>query len=431
MLISSIDLSEGKAVQLVGGEKKALEVEDVLGLARRFRPYGEIAVIDLDAARGTGENRELVSRLCREARCRVGGGIRSPRDAEALLRAGAARVIVGTAASEDLLSRLPRERVLVAVDHRDGDLLSHGWQVREKEPFLHRMLRLAPYCAGFLVTQVHREGRLGGVDWEAARALRTAVEGELVYAGGVRTAEEVADLDRLGLDAQVGMALYQGLLDPAEAFVRCLDFAKGNGRLPCVVQDRAGRVLMVAWQTPGSLEQALRTGRGTYYSRSRDEIWIKGSGSGHTQTLLRATADCDRDTVRFEVEQTGPACHTGQATCFGPADFCLADLEALIASRGKEAPEGSYTARLLQEEGLLDAKLREEVEEVIEASGRPDDLVWECADLLYFLLVRMSAGGVTLDRVCTELERRRCTPRRAEKAALPAEMAGEAVEVCP
>ena len=221
----------------------------------------------------------------------------------------------------------------------------------------------------------------------------------------------MAALDRLGLDAQVGMALYTGRLDPAEAFAACMDFDKGGGRLPCVVEDAAGRVRMLAWQTPESLRQALSTGRGVYWSRSRGEVWVKGATSGNTQRLLRARADCDRDTVLFTVDSPGPACHTGAGSCFGPLDFRLDDLEAVIAGRLAAAPPGSYTARLMADPALLDAKLREETEEVVEARERPGDLVWECADLLYHLLARMAAGGVRLGQVEAELGRRHVVPR--------------------
>jgi phosphoribosyl-AMP cyclohydrolase / phosphoribosyl-ATP pyrophosphohydrolase len=417
MLIPSIDLMDGKAVQLVGGREKVLEVDDVVGLARRFRVYGEIAVVDLDAATGRGDNLALVERLCREARCRVGGGVRDAARAERLLRAGAERVVVGTAATEELLRRLPRERVVVALDQRDGRLLSEGWQRTEAEPPLERLARLEGLCAGFLVTAVHREGRLAGPDLSLARTLRAATTAELTYAGGVTTAAEVAELDRMGLDAQVGMALYTGRLDPADAFLACLDWDKGAGLVPCVVQEETGAVLMVAWQSRESLRGALETGRGVYFSRSRGEVWVKGATSGHTQELLLARADCDRDALLFTVRQTGPACHTGRATCFGAAEFGLADLERVVAGRLASPPPGSYTARLFAEPGLLDAKLREELAEVVEAQARPDDLVWECADLLYFLLARMAASGITLRQVSAELERRRAVPGKSHGPA--------------
>lgn len=411
MLIPSIDLMEGRAVQLVGGREKALEVADVEGLALRFRVYGTVAVVDLDAALGTGDNLGLVTALCRLARCRVGGGIRSVERANALLRAGADSLVVGTAADPAFLSKLPRDRTWVALDHRDGLVLDRGWRHGTGERLEARLERLAPFCAGFLVTDVAREGRLGGLDREAFRALRAASPVPVVAAGGAVSAAEVAELDRLGVDVQAGMALYTGRLGPAEAFVACVDFAKGGGLAPCVVQDRAGRVRMLAWQTPETLASALRTGRGVYWSRSRGEAWVKGLASGNTQVLREARVDCDRDTVLFTVDQSGPTCHTGSATCFGPADFRLGDLEAVLdGRRGGDAP-GGYTARLLADPALLDAKLREETEEVIEARSRPSDLVWECADLLYFLMVRMAAGGVTLAQVQSELARRRAVRR--------------------
>jgi phosphoribosyl-ATP pyrophosphohydrolase len=411
MLIPSIDLMGGKAVQLVGGRTKVLEVEDVLGLARRWRVYGELAVIDLDAALGQGDNLALVKELCAVARCRVGGGIRTPERAQELLRAGAASVILGTAASEELLRKLPRERTLVAVDQREGRIQVKGWTEDAPEAPLDRMRRLTPFCGGFLMTVVDKEGRLEGLDWEAARAARAATDLPIVYAGGVTTVEDVATLDRLGLDAQVGMALYRGLMDPAEAFLACLDWDKQGGLLPAAVQDEAGRLLMVAYESRACLKEALEKGRGIYWSRSRQARWEKGATSGHTQELLRVEADCDRDTLKFTVRQQGAACHTGRATCFGAADFAIQDLEATLASRREAPVPGSYTARLLTEEGLLPAKLREEAEEVI-AAATSDELVWEGADLLYFLMARLAQGGVRFEQVLRELERRARTDAR-------------------
>lgn len=411
MLIPSIDLMGGKAVQLVGGRTKVLEVEDVLGLARKWRVYGELAVIDLDAALGQGDNLALVKELCAVARCRVGGGVRSVERAHELLRAGAARVIIGTAASEALLQKLPRERVMVAVDQRAGRLQAKGWREDEAEAPLDRVRRLAPYCGGFLMTVVDKEGRLEGVDWEAAEAARAATDLPIVYAGGVTTVADVARLDRMGMDAQVGMALYRGLMDPSEAFLACLDWEKHGELMPSVVQDEAGRFRMLAYQTRDSLQRALDEGKGIYYSRSRSGIWEKGATSGATQALLRVEADCDRDALRFVVQQSGPTCHTGADTCFGPADFDLRDLEATLWQRKAEAPAGSYTARLFSEAGLLEAKLREETEELIGAATA-DEAVWEAADLLYFLMARMAQQGVRLQQVERELERRAKTDTR-------------------
>ncbi len=411
MLVPSIDLMNGKAVQLVGGREKVLEVEDVFGLAQSWRVFGEIAVIDLDAALGQGDNFELVKALCKVAPCRVGGGVRSKERAAELLRAGASRIIVGSAASEELLSAIPKARSLVAVDQRLGRLQSKGWREEEAENPLDRVRRLTPFCGGFLMTVIDKEGRLEGVDWEAAEAVRKATPLKVTYAGGVSSVDDVAKLDGMGLDAQVGMALYKGLLDPVEAFLACLDWDKQAGFLPAIAQDEAGRIRMLAYQSKESLRKALSTQKGMYWSRSRQELWEKGQGSGHTQELLRVEADCDRDSLKFVIRQTGPSCHLAQDTCFGNGDFQLEDLEETLLKRKADAKTGSYTARLFEEKGLLESKLLEEAAELLEAKTQ-DEVVWEAADLIYFTMVRLSQKGVTLKQVKQELERRRKTDTR-------------------
>ncbi len=229
MIVASIDLRGGKAVQLQQGERHVLERHDVAELAVRFGRLGEIAVIDLDAAFGEGDNLDLILELCRLARCRVGGGIRTVERARRLLRGGAASVIVGTAATPEFLTQLPRERVLVALDERNGRVAVDGWRSTTSETPVERAMRLAPYCAGFLATQIEREGMLGGIDIDRAAALRAAVPGSLTVAGGITTADEVVALDKLGIDAQVGMAIYTGALDPVEAFCATIDWSQGTG----------------------------------------------------------------------------------------------------------------------------------------------------------------------------------------------------------
>ena len=130
MIVASIDLIGGKAVQLEQGVRVVIERGDVRALAERFGRLGEVAVIDLDAALGSGDNVALIESLCAVAPCRVGGGIRDVERAKAYLRAGAARVIVGTAASSELLRQLPRDRALVAIDARAGRVATHGWNRR-------------------------------------------------------------------------------------------------------------------------------------------------------------------------------------------------------------------------------------------------------------------------------------------------------------
>ncbi len=185
MLIPSIDIMGGRAVQLVGGAGTPLDCGDPLEVAARFSRVGPVTVIDLDAALGRGSNRSLVLELVKRHDCVVGGGVRTEGDARALLDSGALRVVIGTAASEGFLARLPRERVMVALDARDGEVLDSGWTRGTGETVEERLRRLAPYAGGFLLTMVESEGRLRGIDLGrcgelAAAARRLAREGDLV-----------------------------------------------------------------------------------------------------------------------------------------------------------------------------------------------------------------------------------------------------------
>ncbi len=244
MIVPSIDLMDGQAVQLVGGRDKALEAGDPMAIAERFAVVGEIAVIDLDAALGRGSNREIMLELVRRYPCRVGGGIRSVEQALEWLDAGAQQIILGTAATPEVLAELPRERVIAALDGVDGEVVVRGWTERTGASVLDRLHELKDLVGGFLVTFVEREGRLGGIDLEAAeRVITAAGSTAITIAGGVTTAAEVADLDRAGADAQVGMAIYTGRLDLADAFAAPLVSDRPDGLWPSVVCDEHGTAL--------------------------------------------------------------------------------------------------------------------------------------------------------------------------------------------
>jgi len=405
MIVPSIDLMNGQTVQLVGGEKHALDAGDPIPIAEKFRVAGEIAVIDLDAAIGSGSNDDLVRRVCRIAAARVGGGIRTEQRAREWLDAGAARIILGTAATPELLSRLPRERVIAALDARDGEVVVEGWRKGTGARIIDRMVELRDHVSGFLVTFVEREGRLGGTSMELVPELIAAAgKARVTIAGGVTTAGEIAQLDRLGADAQVGMALYTGKLSLADAISAPLLSDRPDGLFPTVVCDERGVALGLAYSSRESIARAVETRRGVYHSRKRG-IWAKGEGSGATQELLSIDLDCDRDAIRFTVRQHGAGfCHEGTRTCWG-ADHGLGPLSRLLETRIQSAPAGSYTARLLNDANLLRSKLIEEAGELADAVYK-EDVCHEAADVLYFTLVAMIRAGVPLYEVEEEMTRK-------------------------
>lgn len=419
MIVPSIDLMGGQAVQLVGGKEKALDAGDPLPIAERFSLAGEIAVVDLDAALGKGDNAALIRDLCRAAPCRVGGGIRDADTALRWLDAGATKVVLGTAAVPEVLSKLPRERTVAALDAIDGEVVIHGWRTRTGRTVEERMAELREHVGGFLVTFVESEGRLQGIDLERVRRVIQAAEGTPVtIAGGVTTAEDVAAIDRLGAEAQVGMALYTGRLLLADAIAAPLVSDRPDGLWPTIVSDERGVTLGLAYSDRQSLAKAVETRRGVYRSRRRG-TWVKGQTSGAVQELLRVEVDCDRDCLHFVVRQHGAGfCHRDTYACFGPARG-LSALERTLAERRQSAPAGSYSARLFSDAGLLASKLAEEARELNEAGTR-EHTIAEAADVLYFTLARLARDGIALSEVEAELDRRALKVSRRGGDAKPA-----------
>src|SRR5580658_2381925 len=218
MIIPCIDLMDGKVVQLVQGRDKALEGASPREMLEKFRAFPEIQVIDLDAAMDKGSNDALVELLASRAIARVGGGVRSPARARALIQQGAFRVIVGTAAFDrekltEIADAVSPERLIIALDSKAGKVVTHGWREAtdfSAEDVIHH---LEPYCSGFLCTYVDKEGMLEGTDLDWFRRLRAATRHELTAAGGITTIDEIQELNKLGIHAALGMAIYTGRLN--------------------------------------------------------------------------------------------------------------------------------------------------------------------------------------------------------------------------
>jgi phosphoribosylformimino-5-aminoimidazole carboxamide ribotide isomerase len=211
---------DGKVVQLVQGRDKALEGDAPLEMLRKFAAFPEIQVIDLDAAMGKGENSALVELLASRAKCRIGGGVRTPERARRLIEQGAHRVVVGTAAFtpviEEIAAAVGPEKLLIALDSKHGKIVVKGWQESTDFTAEEVIGRLEPFCGGFLCTYVDKEGMLQGTDLDWFRRLRAATKHELTAAGGITTIEDIRALQAMNVNAALGMAIYTGKLDLAE-----------------------------------------------------------------------------------------------------------------------------------------------------------------------------------------------------------------------
>lgn len=222
MLIPSIDLMGGRIVQLVQGERLELAFDDFDYWIDRFAAYPTVQLIDLDAAMRQGDNRALVESICHRLPCQVGGGLRSAEDGRALLDIGARRVIYGsslfTAAGVDksfaagLKTELGEDALVFSVDTRAGRVAVKGWKDSVALTPEEAITWLEDFCGAFLYTHVDTEGTMQGFPMDVAAVLRATTARQLIVAGGIREQSEIDALDRMGVDAVAGMAVYTGAL---------------------------------------------------------------------------------------------------------------------------------------------------------------------------------------------------------------------------
>ena len=222
MLIPSIDLMGGKIVQLVQGEKKALEFEDFDYWIERFSAYPLVQLIDLDAAMGRGSNHESIAMICKRLPCQTGGGVRDVARGSELLALGARRVIFGSALLKDgainaalaaeAEKALGMNHLTFAIDSRKGTVAIQGWKESTAIDPKNMIRTLDPYCSAFLYTHIDTEGTMSGFPIDLARQLAGLTQKQMIVAGGIRSRAEVNELDAIGVDAVVGMAIYTGAL---------------------------------------------------------------------------------------------------------------------------------------------------------------------------------------------------------------------------
>lgn len=412
MLIPSIDILDGKAVQLQQGQadKKIIEKDEVFTLLEEFSLYGEVAIIDLNAAMGTGNNQDLIEKMLQKTPCRVGGGIRDLETAKTYLAAGATKIILGTSATADFVKKLPKQSLVFAIDAKGDYLTTHGWKKTQDKKIVDIIPELAKNCGEFLYTQVNNEGMMNGIDKARISAVVKASPIAITVAGGITSYQDLQWINKLGANSQIGMAIYSGKLSLNQALISLVDFTKIK-LVPTIVQDsKTNKVLMMAYSSQESLELALTQRTGTYYSRSRQELWTKGLTSGNTQKLIAVDIDCDGDTLLFKVEQDGNACHFDRYSCFASQtkNYSLEYLDELFDQRIEEINQNqpnSFTQKLFTDPQLQISKLQEETQELIEATEK-NHVRWEAADLLFFTLIMAKSKGVSIKEIINDLRSR-------------------------
>ena len=395
-------------------------------MIEEFNKYGEVAIIDLDAAlgnvtpKGTTPNTETLKSLLRHGNVRVGGGIRDVKKAKELISLGAEKVIIGSAAFnanpqdgnilntaflDELVAAIGKQRIIISVDAINGEIAIKGWTETAGIPLIDGAKEAEKYASELLFTCVEREGCMSGTDMNLVKELRSAVSCRLVVAGGVSSLEEIIELESLGCDVQLGMALYTGAVSLKDAFIGCLNWKKVD-MIPVIAQSVSGEVLMMGYANKEAFEKTFDSGKLTFWSRTRNVLWTKGEHSGNYLEVVKLRVDCDRDTILATVIPHGPVCHTGSWTCFSAeadASSTLERLYGIISERFANPKPGSYTATL--DGKRVREKIEEEAEELTEAEDH-EEAVWEVADLLYFVSVLMYQEKVTWKQVLDELDRR-------------------------
>jgi imidazoleglycerol phosphate synthase cyclase subunit/phosphoribosyl-ATP pyrophosphohydrolase len=471
-VIPCLDVADGRVVKGVSFERLR-DAGDPVEAAARYEAEGadEVAFLDIAAAQEKrGTLVELVGRVAEALSIpfTVGGGVRSVEDADALLRAGADRVTVNTAAVEDpslitrLAERFGAQCVVVAIDGkrlRDPNGLAvmrvttHGGRRPVDRTVTSWAAAAAAAGAGeILLTSVDADGTLAGFDLEMLRAVRSVVDVPVVASGGAGRLDDFAKAvliggadavlaasvfhDRVFTVGAVKEAMRRGGLPvrPAPAHVRTLlPRYDQNGLVPVITRDVAtGKVLTLAWANADAIAKTRETGLAHFYSRSRKALWRKGETSGNIQRVAGISIDCDADAVLYDVRPSGPACHTGAESCFTRVEsfdavdppeaasldadgLDLTELFAVVRDRKESPVAGSYTNRLL-DDGVarIAQKVGEEAVETALASvtGDGNALAGEAADLLYHLAVLLTARGVAPGDVAAKLAERRGAARR-------------------
>lgn len=392
MNVPCIEIVDGRPAHAIRERETAVDMAEITSLAESLSRVGEIALIDGNAEQDTGDNLAILKSVCNRFPCRVGGGMRSQDRGRALLRAGAERIIISSDADAALLRSFRPVHLILEIDL--AAIPDVAGRIKLTETF----------CWGYLFKNVPTDASTGGIDLEEVRRLSLMTERRLCVATDEITVEQVASLDRIGVDVQVGEALHSERIGNAESFASCIHWDE-KGLAPTVVQDTSGQVLMLTVSNRESLEKSLRSGEGTYFDRSRGIVWRKGERTGHDQLVLRCLPSCDRKALHFLVRQAGFACEKGTYSCFGEREFGLDFLSEITAAKRSGDPESSHTARLLSDPDVLEARIREKVDEVSRARKREETL-WAIADLVHFLVVKAVSGGLSWGEVVRELRGR-------------------------
>ena len=392
MLLPIVDVSQTNS---------AAVAEDLSSTVRDLGRVGEVLLCDCDATILPAANDSIIQDLIRVSPCFVLGGIKDEDQVRDLLRGGAHRVVLDSFAPMELLSRLPHHRVLVSIQCVDGVVVTNGRGRDLARAPVEALQVLAPYCSGFLCTFSNSDGSSAKPDINLIKELSQATSLYLAVRSDDFSLDEIQALDKLRVDvaARANQDFH------VEGFAGCLNF--DDGPIPTVVQDQHGQTLMLGWSNYQTLKRSLLTGEAVYCSANGVDVESVGDYpflGEQRHRLLRAAADYSRRSLVFRVTPYASPFERGRYSRYGKGDrdFSLSSLHDIILARQKDPHPGSYTSFLFERDDRIPRKLTEELYELLTANTR-NEIAWEAADVMYFLLAYLVKKGVSLDEVMSEL----------------------------
>lgn len=422
-IVATIYLKDQKAVK--GLSDLSVLHEDVIELARFYNDSGidKIMILDLsDTDEEHEKNIHTIKNINRNVEIKVcaGGNINRLEDIKKFIYAGCLQVIVNGAKpgsielAEEASRRFGKDRILVSVANLDF-VFKHQNVMDEN---FHELLVLNPDIIDSIENTTDVPHVIYMKEYDEEQILTILKRKNVRGIAGDFINDPKTDIMKLKSELS-GKGIKMDNFEPA---LKWADFKKNSdGMVPVIVQDyRTDEVLMLAYMNEEAFDHTIHSGRMTYYSRSRQELWVKGLTSGHIQYVKSLTADCDYDTILAKVSQVGAACHTGNRSCFFndivKKDYVeknplkvLEDVYSIILDRKDHPKEGSYT-NYLYDKGIdkILKKIGEEAIEIIIAAKNPDaeEIKYEISDFIYHLMVLMAEKGVTWEDITQELSQR-------------------------
>lgn len=368
----------------------------ILNYVKRVTRFGNIVL-------SNSPSDKLLKEICSVAECYLMMSSPKSETIKSVLQMGVKKIIIAEKDVEFISQKISKNVIIARITLQKNIILDKDL-LKLKELLKEILDKVNPYCSELLIDYEEDLDIDESTILTVLDCLSDIGKLPIIFLDVDNKCTGI--LEKKGVDPLISS---QGIYEEKELiriFISLIDFQKQEGLVPTIVQDEHSQILMLAFSSQDSLTQALVKKEGIYYSRSRKSIWIKGETSGNHQILNRVKYDCDQDALLFIVHQEGVACHLQRYSCFGNKEFKLSDLYDILQDRIVNPVFNSYTSKISKDERLIIEKIKEESNEVVNYTDE-DNLVWEIADLLYFIMVLMAKKNITLQDILNELWSRR------------------------